>query len=82
MMQEAPDEIVFKGEEICMKPQGFSEILMRKSRHQDHGVSTIVGEDTPTQHGSSSFTSNRIFSFYFFILFLVIRIVVGFLVSF
>ena len=49
----------------------------------DHGVSTIVGEDAPTQHGSSSFTNNKIFSFYFlYFWFLIIRIVVEFLVSF
>ena len=41
---------------------------MRKSRHQGHDVSTIVGEDTPTQHASISFTKNRISIFYFLIL--------------
>jgi len=40
---------------------------MRKSRHQDYGVSSIIGEDASTQHGSGSFTNNRISIFYFLI---------------
>ena len=52
---------------IFLFPVEGHTTVMRKSTHQDHGVSTIIGEDTLTQHGSSNFTSNKISSFYFLI---------------